>query len=248
MKDIFYSIAVAVLSLFHQVPDGLEIPEVTNPSAVIEHANYTLQYNEKFEQADWVAYELTAEEAEGDVKRSNDFKADPFVATGSARLEDYRKSGFDRGHLAPAGDMKFSADAMKESFYLSNMSPQRPGFNRGIWKELEEQVRKWAEENGSLYIVTGPVLNKDSYPVIGPDKVAVPEYFYKVILDYTEPGLKGIGFVLPNKKCDDGLENYACSIDRVEEITGFDFYPAIPDEEEEKIESEVNLSLWDMGD
>lgn len=245
MKNLLHSILLIILSFCHQVPEGLEIPSVTNPQAVIEHENYTLQYDERFEQADWVAYELTAEETEGTVKRSNHFKEDPFVITGSAELSDYRKSGYDRGHLAPAGDMKFSSTAMEESFYMSNMSPQVPGFNRGIWKELEEQVREWAEENGSLYVVTGPVLNKDNYPVIGPDMVAVPEYYYKVLLDYREPGIKGIGFIIPNKKCDDDVENYAVTIDKVEEITGIDFFPKLPDAEEERIESSLDLSLWE---
>ncbi len=247
MKEIIYTLIAALLSLFHNVPDGLEIPAVTNPDAVVEHTNYTLQYDERFEQADWVAYELTADEAEGTVKRGNSFREDPYVLTGSAELSDYKKSGFDRGHLAPAGDMKFSPDAMSESFYMSNMSPQRPGFNRGIWKELEEMVRKWAEENGSLYVVTGPVLNKPYYPVIGENKVAVPEFYYKVLLDYTEPEIKGIGFILPNKKCEDPLGDYAVPIDRVEEVTGIDFYPKLPDGEEDRIEGNIDLSLWGLS-
>ena len=246
MKDLIQSIIVILISLFHPVPEGLEIPRVTNTDAIVIHANYTLQYDERYEQADWVAYELTAAEAEGEIKRKDDFREDPSVITGSAQLSDYRKSGFDRGHLAPAGDMKFSDQAMNESFYMSNMSPQRPGFNRGIWKELEELVREWAEENSSLYIVTGPVLIKPYYPVIGQNKVAVPEYYYKVILDYTEPEIKGIGFVLPNKKSDDSIEHYAMSIDEVEEITGMDFFPELPDGEESSIESRLDLTLWDF--
>lgn len=244
MKEMLYSLIAALLSLFHQIPDGLEIPAVTNPDAVIVHTNYALQYDERYEQAEWVAYELTAAEVKGTVRRGNNFREDPSVITGSAELSDYKKSGFDRGHLAPAGDMKFSESAMDESFYLSNMSPQRPGFNRGIWKELEEKVRDWAEENGSLYVVTGPVLNKPYYQTIGGNKVAVPEYYYKVILDYKEPGIKGIGFLLPNKKCDDGVEDYAVTIDEVEEVTGIDFFPKLPDTVEGKIESEADLSLW----
>lgn len=246
MKALIQSIIFIILSLFHHVPGGLEIPLVTNPDAVIVHANYTLQYDERYEQADWVAYELTRKEAEGTVKRKDDFRSDPFVITGSADLSDYWHSGFDRGHLAPAGDMKFSPKAMDESFYMSNISPQHPGFNRGIWKELEEMVRKWAEEDGSLYVVSGPVLDKPYYPTIGKDKVAVPEYYYKVLLDDREPEIKGIGFVIPNKKCHDPVQDYAMSIDKVEKITGLDFFPKLPDTEEEDIESHVDLKLWDF--
>ena len=239
-------IKTTVLSLFHQIPDGLEIPAVTNPDVVVIHANYTLQYDERYEQADWVAYELTRREVEGRIKRKDDFRPDPSVITGSADLADYRKSGFDRGHLAPAGDMKFSTSAMDDSFYMRNMSPQRPGFNRGIWKELETLVRRWAEENGSLYVVTGPVLNKPYYPTIGKNKVAVPEYYYKVLLDDAEPVIKGIGFILPNKISNEPVQGFAVSIDQVEKVTGIDFFPKLPDKEENTIESQIDLSLWDF--
>lgn len=247
MKNLINALFAIALSLIHPAPDGLEIPAVTNPDAVIVHTNYTLQYNERYEQADWVAYELTKKEVKGSIRRKDDFRSDPFVMTGSADLADYKQSGFDRGHLAPAGDMKFSFKAMDESFYMSNMSPQRPGFNRGIWKELETMVRRWAEEDGSLYVVTGPVLNKKNYPTIGENKVAVPEYYYKVLLDYTEPEIKGIGFILPNRKTENPIEGFAVPIDRVEVMTGIDFFPELPDDEEENIESHADLSLWDIN-
>ncbi|GAH82191.1 unnamed protein product, partial [marine sediment metagenome] len=127
---------------------------------IIRHTAYTLKYKEKYEQAEWVLYKLTAERVKGSYKRTNDFRPDPMVKTGSATLSDYKGSGYDRGHLAPAGDMKWSTTAMSESFYMSNMSPQNPGFNRGIWKKLEGQVRTWATDNEEIYIVTGPVLSE----------------------------------------------------------------------------------------
>ena len=136
----------------------LELPYFEDASTVTRYAGFMLKYNEQYEQAEWVAYQLTAAEVLGTLERTNNFKADPNIETESAALRDYRGSGFDRGHLAPAADMKWSTAAMSESFLMSNMSPQRPGFNRGIWKKLEGLVRRWAEENEEIYVVTGPIL------------------------------------------------------------------------------------------
>ncbi len=221
----------------------LEIPAHSPNARIIKHRAYTLKYSEKYEQAEWVAYRLTADELRQGVPRSDDFRADPEVSTGSATLKDYRRSGYDRGHLAPAADMKRSAEIMSESFFMSNMSPQKPGFNRGIWKNLEEQVRLWVFDNGELYLVTAGIL-KGSLPVIGPNSVAVPEFYYKAILDYKEPELKGIAFILPNKKSDKSLMSFAVTIDKLEEATGIDFFPGLPADIEENIESSIDLSRW----
>ena len=242
MKKLFpFLLFNLTVALFSQ---SLEIPTITKPDAVETKDFYTLQYDEKYEQADWVAYELTRDEVMGPIERNDSFKSDPSVSTGSATLDDYRGSGYDRGHLAPAADMKMTAGSMSDSFYMSNMSPQAPGFNRGIWSRLESCVRTRAYDNGSIYIVTGPVLTKDSYPTIGTDEVAVPEYYYKVILDYTEPEIKAIGFILPNEKSSEPLQSFAKSVDEVESFTGIDFYPLLPDNQEEVIESTFDTSLW----
>lgn len=211
---------------------------------VIEHAGFTLQYSEEHEQALWVAYELTVAELRGSFKRSDNFREDPAVPTGSASLADYRRSGYDRGHLAPAADMQWSGTAMSESFFLSNMSPQVPAFNRGIWKNLEEQVRDWSRAYEALYIVTGPVLTQPPLGVIGKNKVAVPAAYFKVIVDFVPPDRKGIGFLLPNGKSEAPLPSYAVSIDRIEQVTGLDFFPALEDSLEEAIESYVNVAAW----
>ena len=154
----------------------LEIPMMKGDIPIIRHLGYEFQYSEKHEQAFWVAYELTKKETEKAFERTNEFIPDPSVSTGTATVGDYSKSGYDRGHLAPAADMGWSAQAMKESFYFSNMSPQEPGFNRGIWKKLEEQVRTWAKAYDSIYVVTGPVL-KDGLVQLGPNGVSIPKYY-----------------------------------------------------------------------
>ena len=221
----------------------LEFPAIKQTDVIIRHLGYTLSYNEKHEQANWVAYELTAAKTRKTVNRSNDFKPDNAVKTGSTTNEDYQGSGYDRGHLAPAADMEWSEQAMEESFYYSNMSPQVPGFNRGIWKKLEEQVRQWAIDNQDIYVVTGPVL-ENNLSTIGPDKVSVPRYYYKVILDYTEPELKGIGFILPNASSTLALQNFAVTIDSVEHLTGINFFPALPNKQEQAIEKTICIPCW----
>ena len=220
-----------------------EIPTLKPTDEIVKHFGYTLSYNEKHEQANWVAYELTATETKKTVERSNDFRPDEVIRTGSATNDDYQGSGYDRGHLAPAADMGWSEKAMEESFFYSNMSPQAPSFNRGIWKRLEEQVRQWAVDNQSIYVVTGPVLT-DNLPTIGYDKVSVPRYYYKVILDYTKPELKGIGFILPNASSTLPLQSFAVPIENVERKTGINFFSALPDEQEEAIEKKICLSCW----
>ena len=221
----------------------LELPKTNSKNQIITHRGYSLLYNETHEQADWIAYELTKEETTKLYERTNKFISDPEVKTGTASNKDYKDSGYDRGHLAPAADMGWSSSAMAESFYYSNMSPQTPGFNRGIWKNLEELVRTWAIENKTIYIVTGPVL-VNGLQTIGGNKVSVPNYYYKVILDYSEPGIKGIGFILPNRESKEPLQNYAVSIDSVEKFTGIDFFPLLQDEQEESIEETLCIKCW----
>lgn len=221
----------------------LEIPKLQEKETVISHTGYSLSYNETYEQANWVAYELTKEETNHRWKRTNKFLIDPKVETETANDKDYYRSGYDRGHLAPAGDMGWSIAAMAESFYYSNMSPQVPAFNRGIWKQLEELVRVWAVENEAIYIVTAPVLTA-GLPTIGENQVTVPHFYYKVILDYTAPNIKGIGFIFPNASSSEELQAYAVSIDSVEALTGIDFFSLLPDDQENNIESNFDLNSW----
>jgi len=213
---------------------------------LVKHTYYTLSYNEKYEQANWVYYTLTDKMVnDGGEERSNKFKIDPMVSSGSAKSSDYTKSGYDRGHLCPAADMGFSPVSMAESFYMSNISPQAPDFNRGIWKELETEVRKWAKKENKIYVVAGPVF-KDDKGTIGADHVLVPGYFFKIIYEETgEP--KMIAFVFPNRKSDRPLTDFAVPVDEAEKLTGFDFFSQLPDELENKLESRVDFSEWFDG-
>ncbi len=220
-------------------------PAYSGDDQIVEHTAYTLCYNEKREQPSWVAYKLTKGQLSGDkVKRTDNFKEDPMVATGSASLADYKGTGYDRGHLAPAADFAWSLETMKESFYMSNMSPQTPGFNRGIWKQLEEQVRDWAIEHNELYVVVGP-LYRGKVATVGKNKVAIPTSYYKAILDISPPEVKAIGFIMPNTKSNEEIEDYVVSLDAIEKQAGLDLFPIIPDELEERLESTSDFSAWD---
>jgi endonuclease G, mitochondrial len=220
------------------------VPLFEDGQEIIVHKAFTLSYNEKFEQANWVAYLLTAEMCDNNgEERTNNFRIDPDVKSGSATPDDYKKSGYDRGHLCPAGDMGWNEQTMSESFFMSNMSPQLPAFNRGIWKKLETNVRDWAKKEKEIYIVTAAVL-RDSLPTIGINKVAVPEFYYKVILDVHAPDYKAIAFLLPNKGSTDPVFDYVVSIDSVEHLTGIDFFPALTDSLENVLESRSDPALW----
>jgi endonuclease G len=238
-----YADSVPLYNLKSSVISLLEIPKTKPSDKIIKHTGFALLYNETHEQAEWVAYELTKAETTKLYDRNDKFVIDPKVKTGTANNKDYEGSGYDRGHLAPAADMCWSLATMSESFYYSNICPQAPSFNRGIWKNLESLVRSWAIENDAVYIVTGPVLNK-GLKTIGPNKVSVPDYYYKVILDYSEPSIKGIGFIFPNIGSTASLVSYAVTIDSVEKLTGIDFFPLLQDQQEDIIEKTLCLKCW----
>jgi len=220
------------------------LPTILESDQIIKHTAFTLCYSEEFEQAKWVAYRLTDSMCNNNgEERTNDFREDKDVKTHSAKPEDYKKSGYDRGHLCPAGDMGWSDITMSESFYMSNMSPQLPNFNRGIWKKLETNVREWAKREGELFVVTAGILN-EKFQTIGGNKVSVPKYYYKVLLDHRLPQYKAIAFILPNEGSKEPLFKYVVSIDSVEKLTGIDFFPALPDSLEVYLERRSDPEQW----
>ena len=222
----------------------LGIPASTNQ--FIKHQYYMLGYNSQTKQANWVSYTLTKPMLiNKKVNREDNFRPDPMVKNGSAELSDYRRSGYDRGHLCPAADMAFNAKAMSETFYLSNISPQVPAFNRGIWKMLEEKVRDWSIKNGKVYVVTGPVFysgKKNKF--IGKNKVEVPNAFYKVLLVYSPGKSKAIGFLIPNQDTKKRLIYFSMPVDNIERITNINFFGFLPEDIEEEVESTCNYYQW----
>lgn len=224
-----------------------EIMPSGSKGEIVEHDYYTLSYNEEYEVPEWVSYKLTAASLrQPNVKRAKRFTQDYAVSTKSAKHKDYSHSGYTRGHMAPAGDMAFSTDAMKQTFFMSNMTPQTRAFNGGVWRELEETVRDWAMDDEELYVVSGPIYNQKPKNFIGENRVAVPDAFFKVILDNHGNTQKAVGFVIPHEKSTQTLDKYAVTIDEVEAITGFDFFGQILVDREEKIESSLSIKEWPL--
>ncbi len=234
---------VALPFFDNRIDDTLFYPRIDSGESVLNHLYYDFVYDENHEQAKWIFYKLYPSYIIKSFERKNDFRKDPFVTSGSADHLDYKGSGFDRGHLMPAADMVWSKEALSESFFYSNMSPQYPSFNRGIWKRLESRVRKWVSTSDSLYILTGPKLNM-KLNSIGPNEVSVPEYYYKVILKFHQNNTEGIAFLMPNESSKADLSDYVITIDDLEENLEMDFFHDLNDSLQESIERNSDLSQW----
>ena len=224
----------------------LEIPSMPNgkQGQVIQRTGYTLAYDKKTKTPQWVAWELTKEETKGNHERTDKFLPDPNVEGAKVVTTDYTGSGYDRGHMAPAGDMKWSKKAMEESFYMSNICPQIHHLNTGDWNELEANTRKWARRYGSVYVTCGPIYNgsrRTQY--IGKNRVKVPDAFFKVILIQSPKKTCALGFFFENEAGQRPLNEYLVSIDYLEQTTGIDFFPSLPDELENTLEAETHNRL-----
>ena len=215
----------------------------TIPSQIVNYEGMILSFNKDLHIPNWVAWELTATEVSGTFPRDDNFRGDDNVI-GSAEKWDYSYSGYDRGHMAPAGDMKWSAKAMDESFYMTNMCPQTKSLNTGAWKRLEEKCRQWAEIDSAIIVICGPIVTDPINEYIGDSKVAVPQRFFKVILSPYIENPRGIGFIMPNAKVPGGMQAAAVSIDEVEQVTGYDFFSSLPDEVENDVESQCKFHYW----
>lgn len=207
-----------------------------------------MDYDTRTKVASWVSYHLTAAYLVQNAPRTNDFRPDPDLPKGKrSEMADYDKSGYDRGHLVPAEDMRRDRQTESETFLLSNMSPQvGVGFNRGIWKNLEAKVREWAKKQKNIYVMTGPIYATKTYKTIGPDKVAVPTHFYKIIVSCTpkRESLDAIAIILPNKNLGaTPIKNYITTIDEVEKETGLNFMCDLKADVQSKLEAK-KAAMW----
>ncbi|GAA4276852.1 DNA/RNA non-specific endonuclease [Aquimarina mytili] len=210
---------------------------------IITHNHYSLSYSEKHEQAEWVAYHLKKEHLSSNEFKRPYFEVDKRVRTSSADWRNYKKSGYDRGHLCPAGDRRFSYDAFEETFLTSNVTPQNHQFNSGIWNDLEQKVRYWAKTYNGVYVVTGGVLS-DNLKTIGYEAVSVPKYFYKIILNKNADTPRMIAFLMEAKDSKASLKEFVVSVDHIEELTGIDFFPKLEDDVEVKLEASTSRKGW----
>lgn len=228
---------------------SLAVPTFTTTPAksqIIEHMGYTVSYNSHTKNPNWVGYELTDEEAQGTVGREEGFTPDPLVKGAQADDDDYKRAGWDRGHMAPAADMKWSKQAMEESFYLTNVSPQNSSLNRGAWKKIEELTRDKAELYGRVIVVTGPIFEGTGQKSIGRNRVKIPDAFFKVLLTDYNSTYRAVGFVCKNRAEKKKPKEYAMSVDDVERITGLDFFAELPDEMEENAEKDYSAGFWGL--
>tara|TARA_Y100001933_G_scaffold261254_1_gene315438 strand:+ start:7095 stop:7772 length:678 start_codon:yes stop_codon:yes gene_type:complete len=210
---------------------------------IVEHTNYTLSYSEPHEQAEWVAYTLKREHLTYDDRQRPYFIEDPKVKSKSADWRNYKGSGYDRGHLCPAGDRRFSEQAYNETFYTSNISPQDKHFNAGIWNRLEQKVRYWCKKYGDLVVVTGGVL-EEGLPEIGEEDVDVPNTFYKIVWRKQGEEVRVLAFLMPAKESQKPLQNFLVPVDEIERRTGIDFFEKQSEKWQAEVESSVNAKSW----
>ena len=241
LSDIKSSVAETIGSQSATNISGLEIPVDMNARGGITlvRTGFTVYYNNDYKTPYWVAWELTSSETTGDESRKNKFSPDPDLPEPRAEHSDYTNSGYDRGHIAPAADMKWSEQAMAESFYMSNICPQNRKLNRDDWNDLEELCRDWAKKYGKIYIAGGPIYDSASPERIGTHRVAVPDRFFKAVLITAVQPPIALGFLFDNAAHHQALSKYQVSVDDVETATGFDFFSALPDDIEDKIEAAV---------
>ena len=248
-----FIICLLILNVYSDVvvsQNKIEIPisKYKEKEVTLKRTSYTLSFNKETNLPNWIAWQLDKEKLVERVSRKRySFKPDPDINPLQAVVtQDYANSGYDRGHMCPAGDSRWSGEAMKESFYMTNICPQHPNLNGGDWHELEQACRRWAEKD-KLYIVCGPILYKKALnPPIGKEhQIRVPDAFFKVILTGVEKGNpRAIGFIYKNSAGNRPLDSYVNSIDQVERITGLDFFSVLPDEVENRVEKDYNLKEW----
>ncbi|WP_297794132.1 DNA/RNA non-specific endonuclease [uncultured Eudoraea sp.] len=222
-----------------------ELLPVSNSGEIVIHSNFMLSYMEPYEQAEWVAYALDQSHLTYDNRERPYYIEDPKVSTKSADWRNYKASGYDRGHLCPAGDRRFSIYAYNETFYTSNITPQKNEFNSGIWNELEKKIRSWCRQykNKNLYVITGGVLEK-GLPTIGEEDVAVPKKFYKIVVKKEGAEIDVLAFLIPHKETREPLINFLVTVDDLEEISGIDFFSEMPEEEESRLEGKIVTMPW----
>lgn len=240
----------------------LQLEEIGYPKPMpgdelIKHAAFTLSFVPVYKQPRWVAHIITPDIINGTVSRTNDFRFDSSITAGSSEEADYfLKStvngkivydgfGYDRGHLAPSADFRWSQRALSESYFYSNMSPQLSDFNRGGWGELEDAIRGYLynNKNTNLYIVTGPIFSNDMNLIErGKNKLPIPKRFFKIAIDLQYK--RAIGFIMPNAVITQPLPSYALSIDSIEVITGLNFFNKIPPALQDSLERLNDTKDW----
>lgn len=227
---------------------GLETVELplSISEQVKEYAGFTISFNKENHTPNYVAWELLGDETTGDKGRHDKFWTDTEIE-GCPSTSDYTRSGFDRGHMCPSADQKWSSQAMEDCFVMANICPQQHALNNGAWKTLETKERIWASRDSAVIIVAGPIYSHEDKETIGKTKVRVPGAFFKAFLAPYLPEPRAIAFVYPNMVSPGNMQDYAMSIDQLEKLTGFDFFPSLPDSIENKVEAVYSFKEWNRS-
>ena len=225
----------------------MELPTIKKGEQVITHIGYTTSYNSKTLNPNWVAYELTREEVQGECKGKTSFCWDPDVKGRKSRREDYKnEQNWDKGHMAPRADMKWSVQAFEESYYLSNICPQNHDLNAGDWLKTEKLARRMAEKYGKVYVICGPVFIFNKYGTLGENKVWIPDAFFKALLVKVNDRYESIAFYMSNESQKNEIMHYVRTVNDIEVLLKMDLFPALPDSVEEKVESTFSRSIWGL--
>ena len=216
------------------------------PSQIKDYTGFKVSFNKNNATPNWVSWELLASETDGISPRSNKFWQDDGI-DGCPHPSDYKHSGFDKGHMSPSAENKWSRNAMYDCFVMTNMCPQDHALNSGAWSTLEKKERIWAQRDSLLIIVAGPIYTNSDIKTIGYGKVRIPSAFFKVILAPDIPQPRAIGFIYPNFRAPGNMQNYSMTVDKVEEITGYNFFHALPDEIEDMVESKTSFAEWNRN-
>jgi endonuclease G len=238
---LLLSAGIISLSTFAQ---QYELPAAGAREQLVKHTLFTLSYNEGYELASWAAYQLTPEQAGATGTFKEKYIEDPMVTTQSSSVKDYKDAGFIMGQLVPPEDMFTSPQAVVETFYTSNTVPLKPSFNKNVWKLMEKLIREWAKEGNTLYIVTGPVLTDAPFGTFGGNKISIAERYYKAIVDVT--GERAIAFIMRSNVATGAPKSFAISVDALEKVTGIDFFPALSDDLEQKVEASSDFTKWNF--
>ena len=223
--------------------DWAKVPDDTKEQ-IVEYEGFRVSFNEDNKTPNWVAWELLGSESDGVEKRYDKFWQDENVR-GCPTTKDYSNSGYDRGHMCPAADQKWSPQAMIDCFSLANMVPQDHSLNAGAWATLEKKERLWAQRDSAIVIIAGPIYEQADTRRIGNAGVRVPSAFFKVIVAPYLDEPRGIGFIYPNMSSPGNMKDYSMPIDEVEKITGIDFFYNLQDDIEERIEYVASFKEWD---
>jgi endonuclease G, mitochondrial len=239
LATLLFSLFIVPMNAQHY-----ELPAPSPREQQVKHALFTLSYNEGYELASWAAYQLTPEQAKATGTFKEKYAEDPQVTTGTATTKDYRDAGFIIGQLVPPEDMFPSQQAVEETFLMSNTVPQKPAFNKYVWKVNENLIREWAKEGNTLYVVAGTVLADAPFGTFGPNKISIPERYYKAVLDVN--GERAVGFIFRINVATGAPGSFALSVDDLEKITGLDFFPELSDDIEQKVEARTDFAKWNF--